>query len=132
VTGATPLESLNGILVFSANAPFKGVEPHIYNTTLDPGSPCADTFAASSTQNDEGSMSGFPNPFMSDFALHIKSDKEEAVEVKVYTANGYPVETLGHLRTNASHTLGASWPPGVYIVKVVQDGTLTNYRVVKK
>jgi ELWxxDGT repeat protein len=132
VTGGTPLESVNGKLIFSAIAPYKGREPHAFDTALDPGSSCAAALAQNDSNTSlERTFSNHPNPFTSDFTLKVESAQEE-VQVKVYTANGFPVQTIDHVRTNIQHNFGGEWPSGVYILKIIEDDRVTTQRVMKK
>jgi hypothetical protein len=64
--------------------------------------------------------------------LQFQGNEDENVEVAVFTATGFPVETQRGLPANKANTLGRKWAPGMYIVKVNRGGKLTTHMVVKK
>jgi ELWxxDGT repeat protein len=135
--GAYPISSVNNYLVFGSFSIEAGYEPHAYNTLEAPESPCGEVVAANHVpdnlmEKEKKIMTSYPNPFVNEFALRVEGGKEGAAEVSVFTLTGEPVERLGIIDTGTDHTIGQSWPPGIYIVKINRDGELTTHMVVKK
>jgi ELWxxDGT repeat protein len=129
----------SGTRIFmGASSNSAGMEPHVYNTSEAPDSPCsdeianADSGASMTTAKAEHTMTSYPNPFTSHFALRINGKDDEMANVSVVTAYGTPVETLGELRTNTDHQVGQSWTPGIYVVNVYKGGKVSTLMVVKK
>ncbi|HYC85589.1 MAG TPA: T9SS type A sorting domain-containing protein, partial [Chryseosolibacter sp.] len=95
-------------------------------------SPCGTSIAAQRTKDDDR-ITAYPNPYTQEFSILVNGRDEDIVDIAVYTSSGFPVETMRGVKANISYdNLGATWPPGMYILKVHQGSGVTTHLVVKK
>jgi ELWxxDGT repeat protein len=132
-----PFAALGNSLVFDGYALRTGNEPYIYRNIASLTSSCDASTASMSTasldQQTAVSISPYPNPFVESFQLLIEAEQGEAAEVDVYTDTGFPIESLGSLRLKESRmNVGATWPKGVYILKVKTADGVFMQRVIKR
>lgn len=110
-----------------------GIEPFIYYNLPDAGSECENPEARIASEDNESEFTPWPNPYTAEFTMHIKGKQHEYADVSVYNASGYLVETYREISANTDYpNLGASWPKGLYYVKVMKAGKLTTHRLIKK
>jgi hypothetical protein len=75
----------------------------------------------------------YPNPFASEFTLRISGAEGERAQVAVFSLTGHPIENLGEIKANADYpNIGATWPKGMYVVKVIRGDEVITQMVVKK
>lgn len=91
-----------------------------------------DSVAVNTTQLPAFNWSIAPNPSATDFLLATPgTDWPADAQVTVFNALGQAIET--HLLTATTLRLGASWIPGVYVIRLSANGeTLDLRRVVKQ
>lgn len=66
------------------------------------------------------SVAAQPNPSISNFTLHIKSNSKEAVTLRLTDIQGRVVETIENAPASGNIQLGKKLAPGVYFVEVRQ------------
>jgi ELWxxDGT repeat protein len=131
---AFPLATLNGDLVFGGDEQWTGVEPYVYRNLVaiseDCGAGGGTTMAAA---REESNFTAYPNPYVADFTMNIEGKDGEQADVMIYNSTGYPVETFRGINVNSDYpNIGASWPKGIYFVKVYRAGKLYTQQIVKK
>jgi ELWxxDGT repeat protein len=130
------LQGLGTSLIFGAEAPLTGVEPHIYrNINSMVTDNCAESIAMSATSSEEQAsiMTAYPNPYTQEFTLRLEGEESEEAEVAVYSSTGMPIETFKGVKMNTDYEhIGTTWPKGIYLVKVNKGGELSNFTVIKK
>jgi ELWxxDGT repeat protein len=133
VRGAYPIEAINSTLIFGAYTDESGQEPYALNTSQIPDAPCDDTIVESgATAARQTGIFSYPNPFTSELAFRVDGKLDELARIKVMTLAGHPVEEIEDLRVNIDHTIGKSWAPGVYLIRVQMKNTVRTHMVVKK
>ncbi len=77
----------------------------------------------------EGSIQIYPNPF--ERSIYIDLQLSGAYSLKIYNAHGVVVMSS---EGNGEKVLGveADWPAGLYILQVVNDNKIANYRIIKR
>ena len=133
--GASPIAALNEILVFGSYDPQAGFEPHAYNTSLAPGTPCSRSVALEQTSPsfvEESVFPGYPNPFKNDFSFRFSGHEGETTRVQVFTLYGEPVEDIGEVESNVELRMGQAWRKGIYVLQVMKGGSMERYRIVKE
>jgi hypothetical protein len=75
----------------------------------------------------------YPNPFINDYQLKIKSISTSTVAITVYDLLGRVVETR-NLKSNEfeNTTFGGNYPSGIYNVIVVQENETQSLRIIKR
>jgi hypothetical protein len=135
---AWPVEGVGTTLLFSAYRFNTGLEPNIYkNINSLVTSPCGTPTTAAREGTYESStdaiITAYPNPYTQEFSLRFNAGETAVADIAVFTNTGFPVETFRGIHTNKDYEhLGATWPKGMYIVKVSMGGKLSTHMVVKK
>ena len=87
---------------------------------------------------DEASASGttvVPNPFRTNFDIHLRSEKETKAQVIVYNSVGKNVQTKSNIAIgkgmNKVTINGANLANGMYMVEIIMDGVKTVKKVMK-
>jgi ELWxxDGT repeat protein len=132
-----PIEPLGNSIVFFGHRSTVGNEPNIFrNATTYDWVDCgpAATAAREETGEPESlALTPYPNPFATEFTIRFDGREDETAEVSVFSTTGFPVETLGLIRSNTDYAnVGTTWPKGMYIIKVNRGGKVTTQVVVKK
>lgn len=121
-----PIVALGTSLIFGAYDNFADREPHVYDTKQAPQTPCrleqrlstANIAVEIIASSGEEVISNYPNPFKGDFALRVNGKANDVARVNVFTSIGVAVEAFENLECNKNHSVGSTWPPGIYIIKV--------------
>jgi hypothetical protein len=134
---AYPVAAIGTNLIFGAFDSFYGREPHVMSTLAAPASPCGDPdFSAASVGlnllENNSLVAYSPNPFTDGLVVRVNGREGDFVALQVNNFTGEVVETHPQLQVNSDHTMGASWPKGIYVLKVVVSGKTEMVRVVKK
>ncbi|HEU5147407.1 MAG TPA: T9SS type A sorting domain-containing protein, partial [Chryseosolibacter sp.] len=130
-----PSFDLTGIastLIFNGFIFKIGMEPYIYNTTQVPDAPCATDLTVVRSSADEQNSMGYPNPFTDEFVLRVAGEDSEVVSVFVTTMTGSPVESIDNVRANRDRTIGKTWVPGMYILRIQNKAKHSSTIVLKK
>lgn len=131
-----PARSLGNGLIFTGLRSDIGRELFIYrNINSEVQNPCGtnDFVRQQLISSDDAVVVPYPNPYTSDFTLRIHGQDYDQMGIMVFTSGGMPVETLKSVKPNVDYEhIGASWPKGVYILKVSSAGTVKTYTVIKK
>jgi ELWxxDGT repeat protein len=127
-----PMASLGTDLIFADNQGGVGVEPHIYRNIAAISENCQGASDARIATT-ESVFTPYPNPYTTEFTMRIEGNEGEQAEVAVFNGSGMPVETFRNIDANFDYTnVGATWPKGIYVVKVNRGGVVTTHRLVKK
>jgi hypothetical protein len=129
------LEGFGDHLVYSAYSSATGVEPYIYYNigNISPACTTSESARIAGGSENENVFTPWPNPYTADFTLRVDGAEGEQADVSVYNASGFPVDTFKGISTNTEYkNLGATWPKGIYLVKVFKQGVMTTHRLVKK
>jgi ELWxxDGT repeat protein len=131
---ASPLATLNGDLIFGGGDQWTGVEPFAYRNLAAISEDCgAGGGATLAAAREESAFTAYPNPYVADFTMNIEGKEGEQADVMVYNTTGYPVETFRGVNVNSDYpNIGATWPKGIYFVKVYRAGKVFTQQVVKK
>jgi hypothetical protein len=75
----------------------------------------------------------YPNPYKDYFALEVKTDSEELIQVRIYDMLGKVVATqLTEALSISDYTFGADLPSGIYNIVVSQGSDSKTIRVIKR
>lgn len=75
----------------------------------------------------------YPNPFAADFKLHIVSDDESAIQIRVYDIMGKQIiNKIVELTAIESLPIGTDYSSGVYNVVVSQGENSQTLRIIKR
>jgi len=73
----------------------------------------------------------YPNPTEHQFALIVKSNSTEKIEIQIYDAIGRKIETL-NVNVNETSRFGEKLKTGIYFAKVIQGNTQETVRLIKQ
>jgi ELWxxDGT repeat protein len=130
-----PAEALGSALVFTGFTQKIGSEPYVYhNINSQVPSPCAASSTAAVANEEQSQLiSAYPNPYTQEFSLRLSGNDGEQADIAIFTNTGLPVETIRGIKANTDYdNIGATWPRGIYIVKVSRAGKVSTHMVVKK
>jgi hypothetical protein len=77
-------------------------------------------------------LRAMPNPATHHFTLHISSQSNKPVQLRIVDAIGRTVEVRGGITTNSNFTIGHNYRPGTYFADVLQDGKRAAVKLVKQ
>lgn len=82
---------------------------------------------------DQFSVVLYPNPFLENFLLHVKTSSVEALEIKVYDMLGKQIENRNIAVSEIENLqIGSNYPSGIFNVIVSQEGNTQTLRVIKR
>jgi ELWxxDGT repeat protein len=76
-------------------------------------------------------LSGYPNPFRNDLTVRVNGSFDETFELNVMATNGEQIFKRRELSCNVDHSIGTSWKPGLYILRVKHNNKVTAKKVIK-
>jgi ELWxxDGT repeat protein len=135
------LEAVGDKIIFAGHEKMTGMEPYAYNTALTPSAPACDaaisaravtSSGAPSGESDENGMHSYPNPFQEEFTFRVNGGENESANVRVITTTGVAVESIDGLRCNENHSLGRSWPAGMYVMTINKGNESITHKVIKR
>jgi hypothetical protein len=128
--------NLENLLIFSATTSRYGQEPFVLNLSTLPPAPCESSrmtsFARSSNEDNGITLTSYPNPFSKEFTVSVAGSGKDAADIQIFNDSGFPVETIRNLAPNTEHTLGNSWRPGNYFIRISINGKMNTYQVLKE
>jgi ELWxxDGT repeat protein len=132
-----PMTALGTDLIFGAENTYYGKEPHRLSTLSVPGNPCGDpdmmTASTSTGVSAAGPVVAYsPNPFTDQLVFRINGKVGDAFDVQVNSFTGHVIDQFSAMQTNTDHAVGANWPKGIYVLKVIINGKTETIRVIKK
>jgi hypothetical protein len=81
----------------------------------------------------EFTVVGYPNPFMDNFKLDIKTSSEESIQIRVYDMLGKLIDAKEVNYSEIEYfEIGSNYPTGVYNIIVSQQDQLQTIRMVKR
>ncbi len=132
------LDVMNDVVYYPSYDPQAHIELHRF---ADNFGTCAATVASAGTDPEsrtagtnaqEVAITSYPNPFANEFRLNVGGDANATYHVTVTTMDGYVREELTGLTHNQDYTIGNSWAPGIYLLKITNEKGVTIRRVIKE
>lgn len=126
------MEGLGDDLIYSGYRGDIGYELFIYHNiaAFTYFCPQVDKVA---TKEDDMMVTSWPNPYATDFTLRMAGPEGTILYVEVLDAFGLPVESFTNLRVNTDYgQLGASWPKGMYYMKIQFGTSSLSQRIFRK
>ena len=74
----------------------------------------------------------YPNPSANFFNLWLANEEEQSIEIVVYDLSGRTAEHISSTANSPDLSFGKDLQTGIYFVKVLLDGELTNVFRVQK
>jgi ELWxxDGT repeat protein len=85
----------------------------------------------SDSRVDNEAVVRYPNPFISSLTLRVNGNGDEYFNLNVIQTDGKIQDRRFGLPCNITHTMGANWPAGMYILQIEMRGRIMTTKVIK-
>jgi ELWxxDGT repeat protein len=124
------LETSGQYVYLSGTAQKEGAELFIIEESVSAASEEVRDVVVELSTSDEV-VTSYPNPFDRSMQLTVRGDENETFTLNVIGAKGANVLIESSLSCNTAHTVGTTWEPGLYVLRIAKRDKMLTRKVIK-